>query len=125
MAKHPIQPIEVDEHGTHRFKANKIVRDLIDSHPTVDMNTLACGDYTDSDREQFAQLIGYSVSGASDLSYMSDEVLSAAGDMQEGVGELTARLQFQDELLSMLREKLKKPMADLFSIHPNDLNERG
>jgi hypothetical protein len=37
------------------------------------MNTLSCIDFSQEDREQFAQLIGYSLCGFSDLSYVSDE----------------------------------------------------
>jgi len=44
MAKHPIQPLEKDQH-----------------------------DFSQEDREQFAQLIGYSLSGFGELSYVSDE----------------------------------------------------
>jgi hypothetical protein len=55
-----------------RFKANAIVRFLLDAGP-YDMNTLAMMPFTDEDRRQFAQLIGYSVSGYGDLSYAEDD----------------------------------------------------
>lgn len=42
------------------------------------LNDLARMEFTREDREQFAQLIGYSHSGSGDLSYMSDEVWYAA-----------------------------------------------
>lgn len=70
--KNPIQPLANDEHGVLRFKPNAIVRHLLDAHPTCDMNRLACMDFTDDDRQQFAQLIGYSLSGYGDLGYVSD-----------------------------------------------------
>lgn len=74
MPKHPIQPLYQDEHGTIRFKENKIVRFLLDAGP-YDMNKIACMPFDNEDREQFAQLIGYSWTGASDLSYVSDRVV--------------------------------------------------
>lgn len=47
------------------------------------MNALACLDFTQSDREQFAELIGYSLRGFSELSYVTDETLNAAVAMIE------------------------------------------
>ena len=66
---HPMQPVVVDPHGVIRFKANAIVQYLLDAGP-FDMNHLAVMPFSEADREQFAQLIGYSVSGAGDLSYI-------------------------------------------------------
>lgn len=82
----PMQPVHRADDGMIRFKKNRIVRDLLDFASTrgMDMNELACGDYTDQEREQFAQLIGYSISGYSELSYVSDasyQAASAAADV--------------------------------------------
>ena len=59
-----------------RFRANKIVQYLLDRGP-VDMNHLgrvSWGEgFTSDDWDQFNQLIGYSVSGYGDLSYVSPE----------------------------------------------------
>lgn len=44
-----------------RFKANAIVRHLLDAGP-FDMNQLAMMKFPREDREQFAELIGYSLS---------------------------------------------------------------
>jgi hypothetical protein len=79
MNKHPVQPLEKDKHGTIRFKSNPIVRLLLDDGK-YDMNRLAMLPFSDEDREQFAQLIGYSLSGFSDLSYVSDETYDRAAD---------------------------------------------
>ena len=70
----PDQPIEVAEDGMIRFRANPIVRDLLDfaTPRGMGMNEMACRDYPVWAREQFAQLIGYSVSGYSELSYVTD-----------------------------------------------------
>ena len=82
--KHPIQPVVKDDRGVERFKENAIVRYLFDSG-ACNMNVLARLPFDREDREQFAQLIGYSLSGAGDLSYMSDETLSAAEIMSTKV----------------------------------------
>ena len=74
--KHPRQPIVTDEHGVKRFKQNAIVRELLDratAAKIMDMNAIALMNFSDEDRQQFAQLIGYSVSGYSELSYVSEQ----------------------------------------------------
>ena len=80
--KHPIQPLYIDQSGLARFKENAIVVHLLDNGG-IDMNALACLDFTQSDREQFAELIGYSLRGFSELSYVTDETLNAAVAMIE------------------------------------------
>jgi hypothetical protein len=76
-AKHPLQPLVKDEYGVVRFKPNKIVRYLLDNGG-IDLNWLATIDFSREDREQFAQLIGYSLSGFSELSYVRDKTYIAA-----------------------------------------------
>lgn len=49
-------------------KQNEIVRYLLDAGP-FDMNQLAALPFSQDDRNQFAQLIGYSVDGFAELSY--------------------------------------------------------
>lgn len=71
----PMQPVELDAKGVMRFRANKLVRFVLDEATAgrkCDMNVLAMQDFPEEDREQFAQLIGYSISGYSELSYVSD-----------------------------------------------------
>jgi hypothetical protein len=79
--KHPQQPVYRNEHGTIRFKQNAIVNYLLDlctQAGIADMNKLAIIPFSQEDREQFAQLIGYSVCGYCDLSYPSEESKDAA-----------------------------------------------
>lgn len=76
-AKHPMQPIVIGLDGVCRFKENEIVRYLLDNGG-IDLNKIAMLDFSDEDRTQFAQLIGYSVSGAGELSYFDDKVLCRA-----------------------------------------------
>lgn len=80
--RHPIQPVIVDECGVHRFKENKIIRCLLETGP-LDLNQLAMMDFSREDREQVAQLIGYSVSGFGDLSYASRRVIKKADRRSE------------------------------------------
>ena len=100
-ARHPMQPVVVDSSGVHRYKENKIVRWMLDQGTAANhfsLNTIAGGyrdesgavkEFPREDHEQLAQLIGYSVSGACDLSYMSDAVCNAA--LAESARIATAR----------------------------------
>jgi hypothetical protein len=71
---HPTQPLVLDPNKIVRFKENAIVRYLLDRYSS--MNELACLEFSDEDRTQFAQLIGYSFNGFMELSYVSDEAVS-------------------------------------------------
>jgi hypothetical protein len=77
--RNPMQPIVFDENGTARFKANNIVRYLLDNGPN-DLNKLTNIAYVFSadDWSQFAQLLGYSVSGFGDLPYAVQAIVEAA-----------------------------------------------
>lgn len=83
MNKHPNQPLERDDKEVIRFKANPIVRFLLD-YGEFDMNDLGIlsehAGFTDDDWAQFAQLIGYSLSGWGDLSYVSDSKYASVND---------------------------------------------
>lgn len=76
---HPMQPLEKDLSGTIRFKRNEIVRFLLDAGP-FDMNKIALMPFSQEDRVQFAQLIGYSVSGYGDLPYVPRRIISLADE---------------------------------------------
>lgn len=73
----PLQPVHRDDSGVIRFRKNAIVSFLLDAGP-FDMNQLAAMPFSDEDREQFASLIGYSVSGFGELPYVSDETYAKA-----------------------------------------------
>ena len=74
---HPMQPVEFDANGVARFKSNAIIEHLFDTG-ALNLNDLAVLDFSDADRMQIAQLLGYSVSGFGDLSYASDDIVAAA-----------------------------------------------
>jgi hypothetical protein len=75
--RHPMQRLHVDDRGVVRFRQNALVRHLLDNGG-IDLNMLARLDVSDEDRMQFAQLIGYSVSGYGDLSYASKKSVRKA-----------------------------------------------
>ncbi len=70
--KHPIQPTVTDDDGIVRFKRNAIVRYLLDAGP-FGMDDLSLIPFNVEDRVQFAQLIGYSLCGFSELGYVSEK----------------------------------------------------
>jgi hypothetical protein len=116
----PLQPIYKDEYGTMRFKENAIVRYLLDNGG-IDMNKLASLSFPQTDREQFASLIGYSLSGFSELSYVSDESYAAAESMSKGEIEVYARNKELRDQLDRIREGLRIAIPAAFRIHPDDL----
>ena len=81
---HPMQEMFLDDHRTIRFRENAIVRYLLDNGQ-CNMNTLAAIPFSNEDREQFAQLIGYSVSGFAELSYASDNTVAKALELASQV----------------------------------------
>lgn len=85
MRKNPIQPIYFDHNGVARFKSNKIVEYLLlrAKEVGVDLNHLACLDFSQDDEEQFAQLHGYSLDGWSELSYISEGTFVRAFKQKE------------------------------------------
>jgi len=133
--KHPIQPLSQDENGVLRFKQNKIVAYIINwcaskngiaGFPPVyggapDLNQLALMNFPKEDRQQFAQLIGYSLSGYGELSYVDSDAYGVAQLMSEGKSETEARIEHLEIELRELRRSLQKPMARLFGVHPDDL----
>jgi len=123
MSKQPIQPLYLDKHGTLRFKENKIVRYLLDNGE-ITLNGLARVDFPREDEEQFAQLIGYSLSGFGDISYVTDETYETAERMyEEGESQLEAENKVLKEKLDKIKSGLREPIAELYGFHPDDLDE--
>lgn len=86
MKKHPMQPVVMTKEKIVRFQENAIVRWMLDeatARGVFDLNTIARMPFDDADRMQLAQLIGYSVSGYGDLSYVSDKSFSEAAAKAE------------------------------------------
>lgn len=106
LPRHPMQPVVKDEDGTPRFRENAIIRYIVDHaadvvHPgapridpetgkpfhqgKLDLGKLAMLDFPQEDREQFAQLMGYAISGYHELDYVSDESAAQASVLAEQV----------------------------------------
>ena len=125
--KNPIQPLTSDSQGVLRFKANALVNALLEHGQAtgLGLNELAhkfCGAEHADDRQQLAQLIGYSLSGYGELGYVSDDAYRAAAVMaDEGLSEQDARIASLEHELFMVRSALREPIARLFDIHPDDL----
>lgn len=117
----PIQPLYKDETGVIRFKPNAIVQHLLDNGG-INMSQIAAMTFSQEDREQFAQLIGYSLRGACSLSYMTDEVLNSAEAMfNAGKSEAEARADILRDQIEQAKNSLRDGVAALFCIHPDDL----
>ena len=116
MTSQPIQPIKLG-----RFVPNKIVQFLLD-HGGIDMNYLARQNFTDEDSMQFAQLIGYSLSGYGGLSYVSDESYEAAEAMIENPELLAAEARniALNRQLNEVRDHIKAATCSIFKNHPDD-----
>jgi len=95
---HPMQPVIVDDHGTARFRGNAIVRAMLDrdtargrvypefpARSDGGLNWIAEQNFTREDQEQFAQLIGYSISGYHELPYVTDESAAQASALAHAV----------------------------------------
>lgn len=117
--KQPMQPLTTDDKGTLRFHENAIVRWLLDNGDLT-MNDIAAQDFSREDREQFAQLIGYSHSGSGTLGYMTDEVWNAALAAHEGADPWQARANALGEQLAAVKEGMRKPLAELYGMHEDD-----
>ena len=128
LPQNPIQPLVV-VNDVLRFKANKIVQHLLEcceNRIHADMNSIAVGAFSRDDRAQFAQLIGYSWSGAGDLSYMPSRILETSWDVHErGVTPEAAHIERLEMQLAELKEALREPIANLYEIHPSDLGGDG
>jgi hypothetical protein len=78
--RQPRQPIGFAEDGVIRFKENKIISWMLEmggAGKKFDLNDIAIkrhtGEFSTEDMVQLDQLIGYSVSGFGDLSYVPEE----------------------------------------------------
>ena len=120
----PIQPIKTDARGVLRFQGNAIVEHLLEhgQNTGCGLNELACLEFSREDREQFAQLTSYSLSGFSDLSYVSNETYETAERIAAtGESEDKARIAVLEQTLANTREAIKQAVVNLFRIHPDDL----
>ena len=88
------------------------------------MNDIAinCNHAPADDKQQFAQLIGYSLSGYGELSYVDNYSYESAEIMYVlNTTEDKARITYLELQLTELKRALKAPIARLFDAHPDDL----
>ena len=125
LPRHPIQPLCKDSAGVLRFRENAIVSHLYEYSLArgCGMNELADLPFSKEDRQQFAQLIGYSLSGYGELrSYVDDDAYGAAERMaRKGEDERDARIRHLEAEIKAQRDGLREPVARLFGVHPSDL----
>ena len=106
MKTQPMQPINAKEEGVPpyrnmvaRFRPTKLVQYLLDRNGKIGLNELAIysqtHDVSADDQMQFAMLIGYSVGGFGDLSYVDDETRAEA--VARGNVALVAVLPYANE----------------------------
>ena len=122
VPRHPVQPVVMVD-DVARFKENKIVRWMLEQGKEgkrFDLNTIAATSFPQEDREQLAQLIGYSLSGFSELSYVSAETWEVATSNGDGA-ERATREEVLREQLRAFRAEMREPIARLYGIHPDDL----
>ena len=74
---YPMQPVYLDKDGVARFKANAVVDWLFRSNG-MDLNRIPTDALDVGDVEVFWQMLGYSVSGYGDLSFVRDETVARA-----------------------------------------------
>ena len=118
-ARHPLQPLQM-EGNVLRFKRNKIVETLLETS-SLTLEDSARMDFSKEDRLQLNQLIGYSHSG---VPHCDEESWQAAlAVYEQGISESEARANYLREELTALKKAIRKPIARLFSIHPDNLEE--
>ncbi len=117
--QHPIQPIYKDNNDIIRFKENAIVTFLAKDR----LNELSQMNFSQEDWEQLAQLIGYSLSGFSELSYVTDMTYNTVVKIAEsGKSEELVRIEYLESTLKEVRNKIREIVPLIFRIHEDDLH---
>jgi hypothetical protein len=120
--KHPMQPIDRDESGTLRFKPNAIVRYLL-LKAGSELDDPELEEFSQEDREQFAQLLGCSLAAFGAMSCASAEsYVAASKSLERGTNELEIRNQQLREELAALRAGLREPIARLYRLEEDVLH---
>lgn len=117
--KHPFQPLYLDDHGTLRFKPNKIINYLFETRK-LDLNAIASMPFPVEDREQIAQMLGYSHSGFGDLSYVTNETWYASRNASKFDSSLQARYNAVCNELAELKKTIKQHRDDFDNLLAHD-----
>ena len=87
------------------------------------LNELAEMDFTTEEWCQFAQLIGYSLSGYSELNYVDNAKYNEAIAASKNQDPRDSKIAYLEGELKALRKGLKEPIARLFEKYPDDFKE--
>ena len=119
IPRHPLQPI-VSVDGVLRFKENALVRKLVvDAGGLSVINGIEA---TREDREQLAMLIGSSLNGFSQLTYVTDETVDLACATGNDPDQLRSRIARLEGELTALRDGMRDAVARLYGIDPDVLD---
>jgi len=123
--RHPIQPAGLDANGVLRFKRNGIVDFLLEAYQEKGgLNALSRLEFSRDDWEHFAQLIGYSVSGFSGLSYTRSETVRLAEEQaHSGDSALQVAARQSAELRARVKQNVRELVTLCFDVHPDYLPE--
>lgn len=116
--RNPVQPLYKDEQGVVRFKPNSIV-DYLFTNKLIDLNKIASMNFPQDDREQFWQMLGYSLSGYGNLSFVSDETYTLAAT-QVPTPDANARAEILRKDFKEFRAKAKAALEELNELIEND-----
>lgn len=117
----PLQPLYLDQNGTIRFQENAVVNYLL-NNGGLNMNDIAMQGFPKEHLEQFAQLIGYSLYGFADLSYVKESTVITAENIfhNKDVDPLQAKCDALEAELNHCHQKLEKIVSKLEEIIDGD-----
>lgn len=119
-SKKRMQPIVLNEKGVPQFQPNEAINRLFDAHAVYAATLLEAEDFSEDDRQQFAQLIGYTVQAYCKLPFASAEVAAEA----QRKGALLVRAAAEAARLKRFREDraaMPERNAHLFDLHKSGL----
>jgi len=120
--RNPMQPMTTNQDGYHYFKANEIVKYILIASQ-VNIDEILCDPkFTDDDKRQFMQLVGFSLNRYGDMSCVDTEAYEIASVMADDpeITEEAARIGYLENLLDTLRDKLEAPVAELYGVSRYD-----
>jgi len=114
----PQQELALDEEGVLRFRNNAMVEFLLDNGG-IDINHLASIPFSKEDRMQFAQLIGYSLSGYGDLPYVTDISYDMADLSFNNTEENLSKLEIENKYLKKELERKNLLLSNITNMIEN------
>jgi len=115
--------IKPDEHGNLRFPRNAIVEHLLDNYDGG-LNLLRTKAFSDEDWKAFTKLLGYSLRGWSELSFVTPVDIAEAEASASGKDPRDARIAALEEELAHLNQALNRLRGPLMEIFGDYLEPR-